>query len=390
MCVIPKELIYKNRHDIDTYLSEPGLNSKLYDLLLDLREATTIRKALSVKPITILNDAYGQALRVIIDKHPEDNYVSKFFDNEAIYLKDLHEVELVFCIVHTLLRFSMIRTPNVMRFLHLMELKMKNNIAYAPDVMRFEESIANSLDYQPERDRFYLKTDEITKDDLKFIDWNLVTSGYSENGIKRFLNFAVDLDYQLAILDAIKNEYEFNCILAGNNEFELNTLFEKMETTCREYKTIMTPLPVVDSSLEDKEEITKHDSAFSNELKQLREENARLRELTNSSVKKELLQILQTQEKAQACSSVESKFRITSRKNTDVIKIISAMFDMKLFSTSDGKLASNKQEVMENFGRLLGADFSNYSASLSAAKNTANFMKTFEELFKVAEEYYNT
>lgn len=79
------------------------------------------------------------------------------------------------------------------------------------------------------------------------------------------------------------------------------------------------------------------------------------------------------------------------KKKTDIIKILSAMYDAKMFADKDGKLLTNKQKLMEAFGEFLGEDFSTYSASLSQAKNrdTKTFMKPFTEIERAGERYYN-
>ena len=83
------------------------------------------------------------------------------------------------------------------------------------------------------------------------------------------------------------------------------------------------------------------------------------------------------------------KYRTTSHRTTDVMKILSAMYDCRLFQTSDGFTAANKQEVMEEVGRLFQNDFSNYSTLLSKAKSsTKNYTDIFDELKRRATDYY--
>lgn len=87
-----------------------------------------------------------------------------------------------------------------------------------------------------------------------------------------------------------------------------------------------------------------------------------------------------------------STFKLASKKKTDFIKVISAMYDAKIFVGEDGKAAANKQELMEAFGTLLNDDFSKYSSSLAQAKSGAEkeYLKTFETLTEKALEYLNT
>ena len=84
-------------------------------------------------------------------------------------------------------------------------------------------------------------------------------------------------------------------------------------------------------------------------------------------------------------------FKLASKKKTDFIKLLSSMYDTKMFVDADGKAATNKQKLMEAFGEFLGDDFSAYSASLSQAKtrDDKTFLKPFKEIEKEALRYFN-
>jgi len=86
------------------------------------------------------------------------------------------------------------------------------------------------------------------------------------------------------------------------------------------------------------------------------------------------------------------KFKLASKRKTDFIKILSAMYDANMFVNEVGKLATNKQEVMNAFGTLLNDDFSSYSSFLAQAKakDDKTYMKTFETLTKKGWDYLNS
>ena len=86
-----------------------------------------------------------------------------------------------------------------------------------------------------------------------------------------------------------------------------------------------------------------------------------------------------------------SKFKLAFKKKTDFIKILSAMYDNRMFETEDGYLASSKQDLMNEFGSIVGEDLSNYSVYLSKSKNPEKevFLKPFKDIEKKAEEYYD-
>ena len=80
-----------------------------------------------------------------------------------------------------------------------------------------------------------------------------------------------------------------------------------------------------------------------------------------------------------------------SRHKTDVIKILSAMYDARMFVGEDDKPLTNKQKMMEAFGEFLGDDFSTYSASLSQSKirEYKTFLKPFKDIEQEALRYLN-
>ncbi|MDR1584205.1 MAG: hypothetical protein LBS55_13295 [Prevotellaceae bacterium] len=83
-----------------------------------------------------------------------------------------------------------------------------------------------------------------------------------------------------------------------------------------------------------------------------------------------------------------SPFRIAKGRKTDFVKIISAMYDLHLFETPGGMIASNKQGLFDALGSFLGEDFTGYSALLGAAKAQAkNFTDVFDKLKTKAADY---
>lgn len=86
-----------------------------------------------------------------------------------------------------------------------------------------------------------------------------------------------------------------------------------------------------------------------------------------------------------------SVYGIASKRKTDVIKILSTMYDNKMFVDKDGNAVTNKQKLMDSFGMFLGEDFSAYSSSLSQAKtrDEKTYMKPFKEMENEALRYFN-
>lgn len=88
-------------------------------------------------------------------------------------------------------------------------------------------------------------------------------------------------------------------------------------------------------------------------------------------------------------SPVQPHYNITKGKVSDFAKILSAMYDIHLFSTNDGRVADSKQELFSYFAVLLGANLDNYSQLLNSAKQgSKDYMKVFDSLRQVANNYY--
>lgn len=79
----------------------------------------------------------------------------------------------------------------------------------------------------------------------------------------------------------------------------------------------------------------------------------------------------------------------TIENKTDFIKIISAMYDCRIFKTIDGKIASNKKELIKALGEFFNIEINDYSKLLSAAKNINSYLEIFDKLKQKGEDYYN-
>lgn len=82
-------------------------------------------------------------------------------------------------------------------------------------------------------------------------------------------------------------------------------------------------------------------------------------------------------------------FRIAKKHKTNFAKIISAMFDLRMFEDEDGRIASSKQKLLDDLGIFFGTDFKNLSQLLNAGKQNANYTEIFDKLKDKAERYDN-
>ena len=83
------------------------------------------------------------------------------------------------------------------------------------------------------------------------------------------------------------------------------------------------------------------------------------------------------------------KMYLSEDKKTDFIKIISAMYDCRIFNTTDGRTATNKKELIKSLGQFFNVKIDDYSPLLATAKRNANFLDIFDKLKRKGEEYYN-
>ncbi len=94
-------------------------------------------------------------------------------------------------------------------------------------------------------------------------------------------------------------------------------------------------------------------------------------------------------ETASNAGTVTPKIRIASRHKLDVIKVFSAMYDLKWFTDGNHMPLTNKQQMMDALAEMLGDDFKSYSTNLSQAKDKSPdvFLKPFEELKNASRKY---
>lgn len=84
-----------------------------------------------------------------------------------------------------------------------------------------------------------------------------------------------------------------------------------------------------------------------------------------------------------------SQYKITKDRTTDFIKLVSAMYDCRIFETIDGKVASNKKDLIKTLTGFFNAEITDYSSLLSAAKTTSNYLDIFDKIKEKGDAYYN-
>ncbi len=85
------------------------------------------------------------------------------------------------------------------------------------------------------------------------------------------------------------------------------------------------------------------------------------------------------------------KYRIEKDRNTDVAKILSSMYEERMFITVDGLWASNKKEVMQQFGTAFQCNLDDYSTLISNSKSKSkNYLGIFDRLKSHAQKYLDS
>ena len=88
------------------------------------------------------------------------------------------------------------------------------------------------------------------------------------------------------------------------------------------------------------------------------------------------------------CSGSEkSCYRIAEKHKTNFAKILSAMYELKMFEDDKGLIASNKQNLISSIGRFFNLDYKNLPQLLNAAKQNGNYTDIFDKLKEKAKDF---
>ena len=93
-------------------------------------------------------------------------------------------------------------------------------------------------------------------------------------------------------------------------------------------------------------------------------------------------------EERQETPEIHSSYRISSRQVTTFVKLFRIIYDLHIFETADGRIASNSEDFVCDLGLYFNTEIRNMRNLLSSAKRTGNFMDVFERLHELAQTYY--
>lgn len=216
------------------------------------------------------------------------------------------------------------------------------------------DKIVNDLyDIRLDREATELYYEQILWPEVRFSNW--------QEEHEEWLNTCSEHGFGLEEPEYVKNKWEINI----DDAFGIREQLLEVVKDDKSFGYIAYLLSKEDGKKPNQQEI----------------EEAIYEEQKNEEITKEMKTGLENSE------SVRSKYRIAKDKKTDFIKIISSMYDCRLFETQDGKFASNKQDLFNILGVFFNEDFKQYSTLLSNARYTENFLEIFDKLKERAKKY---
>ena len=93
-------------------------------------------------------------------------------------------------------------------------------------------------------------------------------------------------------------------------------------------------------------------------------------------------------EERQETPEIHSSYRISSRQVTTFVKLFRIIYDLHIFETADGRIASNSENFINDLARFFNTEIKHTRNLLSSAKRTGNFMDVFDRLHELAQAYY--
>ncbi|WP_455666896.1 hypothetical protein [Phocaeicola sp.] len=131
-----RPFIHRDREDIDAFLDENPLWADLYEIYLSVRENGYYQKIPSIK---MFNEVHYQCVRVLLDRHPEEDIQYNYFDTTRDNLGGSYSASvLCFSMVYAIL--SLVNNPprQVRLFLRFLREKMLNmDEYYFPSISKY-------------------------------------------------------------------------------------------------------------------------------------------------------------------------------------------------------------------------------------------------------------
>lgn len=93
-------------------------------------------------------------------------------------------------------------------------------------------------------------------------------------------------------------------------------------------------------------------------------------------------------EEREEAAELHSRYRISKQKTTTFVKLFRIVYDLHIFETADGRIASNSENFINDLALFFNTEIKHTRNLLSSAKRTGNFMDVFDRLHELAQAYY--
>lgn len=215
--------IYRNREDIDAFLEEGQLWRDLYDVFLRTKDNTYYLKISSAR---MFNEVRYQCVRVMLDKHPEENIWRNYLNDARDRLGWRYASDLCFSMVYAVL--SLLKNPpeQVVRFCKVLhDSKLKTEPDYFPDFDTFvreykQKGICYDIDLSAEAESPSVIRSLACLDEHFIIDsdwWRKITSNFEQQSIRDIVSLWNDKEEKLEIVNMIEDAFDY-CIQQEEEE----------------------------------------------------------------------------------------------------------------------------------------------------------------------------
>lgn len=199
-----RPFIYRDRDEIDDFLEESELWRKLYMIFLDVKDNAY---RLKVPAVNMFNEVRYQCVRVMLDKHPEENIWQNYLNPAYESLGWRYASDLCFAMVYAVLKHIEDAPHHIQLFLKLLNRKMETEENYFPYIdsyfNRLKKVYAIELAPQPEKPDVFRK--QLLTYDTSW--WAEATSGFDQSRIREIVNLWEEKEEKLAIIDIIKGRF---------------------------------------------------------------------------------------------------------------------------------------------------------------------------------------
>lgn len=217
-----RPFIYREREDLDEFLDEHPIWGEFYKFLLERFEHDNLN-FFNVPILRIFNEAYFQAIKISLDKHPEADIEKNYFGVAYRNLRNIEVSNLCFGMVYEIF-VCMENRPRNINYFCTEFAKSSFRSKFMKYFTGFQGCVVGddfNLKPQPEKPekiRFSVFNDL----ESERYTWEMITEGFEDlDTIKEIVSFWEDKNDKLKIIDIIEKEYD------AKVEFELSQGFTR-------------------------------------------------------------------------------------------------------------------------------------------------------------------